>query len=527
MVRLFLLFSLLVLLTFTNLGLNAIWQPNEAFYAETAREILVNNDWLNLTYNGQPRLEKPPLTYWLTAASYKALGVSELSTRIVPFLSALLTALLLIFYGRKLKSWRFGLAAAIVWLSALQVFALARYDAPEMPLTFFLSASLVFLHLYDLARGVKRKLYLLLSGVFLSLALLTKGIPFVAIYLGGWFFYLLLKGLVEENFSLKGLIKSFIPPLLVSIVASLLVLGWYYYAYLHYGELFVKVFYSEVIHRALNEQKPLQPLFYLAVILWAFFPFSLHFYYGLIGLTFRLRRDYSYLTFPLAWTIAVLLAFTAAKGKIPVYILPAFPAMALLTARLEGLEHPAVRVLNAVVLTLSAFLFLFGVYYFGFYKEPALWAVFILSLLLWFSLPSSQIVKGAVAIAPFMFLLVYSVLPFAERYRPYKPLFEFLNKNYPQSEYKLVCYKRFYKNFPFYRRAIVPKIDTLEELKKYRTAKVLLFSPKKLKGWRVVKEVKLYTRSESRFVNFLRDIKKGKHFKSFYFLVKTSSGQQR
>ena len=96
----FILLLLLFLLTFSNLGLNDIWQPNEAFYAETSREILEKGNWLDLTYNYEPRLEKPPLTYWLTALSYKFLGIGEWQTRLVPLLSTLLTAILLLLYGR-------------------------------------------------------------------------------------------------------------------------------------------------------------------------------------------------------------------------------------------------------------------------------------------------------------------------------------------------------------------------------------------------------------------------------------------
>ena len=176
------LFLLLALLSLSNLGLNDIWQPNEAFYAETSREILESGNWLNLTYNYEPRLEKPPMTYWLTALSYQLFGVGQWQTRLVPLLSTFATALLLLIYGRFIRSWRFGLTAALIFLSAIQVFALARYDSPEMPLTFFLSGAFITLHLY-----LERNSYswLALSALFLSVAMLVKGIPFLALYLGG------------------------------------------------------------------------------------------------------------------------------------------------------------------------------------------------------------------------------------------------------------------------------------------------------------------------------------------------------
>ncbi len=514
------LLALLVFLNFYNLGLNAIWQPNEAFYAETARELLVNKNPLELTFNGRPRLEKPPMTYWITAASFEKFGISEAAARLVPFLSALGTALLLILYGSLRLSFKKGLFAAVALLSSLQVFALARYDSPEMPLLFFLTGALVFLHLYDTARF--KPLWLLLSGVFLSLALLTKGIPFAAIYLGVWFVYKLLQGFIEGNFNLKSFLLSQIPPLAVALAASLPVLGWYLWAYNHYGELFVKTFYSEVLHRAFNKGKPLRPFFYLTVILWAFLPFSLHFYYSLVGLLTKFRRFAAAYLFPFSWFAVVLLLFTLAKGKIPVYILPAFPAMTLLLARLPDKEHPAIVLLNYLVFLLTSGVFLYLVLSYGFYRDPTIWVVFLLSIALWVSLKKADLLRNVVAIVPLLFLFVHSVLPFVERYRPYKPLFAELNAKYPQGEYKLVCLGSFFKNFPFYRGEIVPVVKNLKGLEGLRiTKKVLLFSEKPLKGWKVVKSVRLYTGSESRFLVMLKDIKKHKRFKEFYFLVRS------
>ncbi len=517
MTRTLLLLFALAILSFHNIGLNAIWQPNEAFYAETARELLLKDNWLDLTYNGEPRLEKPPATYWATALSFKAFGVNELSARLVPFLSALGTALLLILYGWRLRNFTFGVISAVVFLSALQVFALARYDSPELPLTFTLSGALVFLHLYDTTRF--KYLWLFLSGLFLSPALLVKGIPFLFLYWGIWFFYKLAGFLAEGNFTLGGFLKSQIPVWVVGILASLPLLVWYWWTYQHYGELFLKTFYSEVIHRAINPSKDWEPLFYLGVILWAFLPFSLHFYYSVLGLLIRFRREAAELLFPLSWFFVVLAAFTVAKGKIPVYILPAFPAMALLTARLWDKRHPALSFLNWFVLLLTLGVFLYTVYTFGFYKDATLWVVLVLSLALWFSFERADLLRSAVSIIPFMFLFTHSVLPFVEKYRPYKTLFAELNALYPKGEYRLVCLKSFFKNFPFYRGEVVPVVRTLGELKKFKTRKVLLFAPYKPEGWKVVKEVELYTGSESRFLVMLKDIKKHKRFKRFYFLV--------
>jgi len=513
MVLRFLTLLLVVVLYIAHLGLNDIWQPNEAFYAETAREILEKDNWLQLTYNYEPRLEKPPLTYWLTALSYEVFGIGEWQTRLVPLLSTFGTAILLLLYGRFLKSWRFGLTAALIFLAALQVFALARYDAPEMPLLFFLTGSFITLHLYLEGRG---KLFLPLSGLFLSLALLTKGIPFLALYLGTAALYLLLKWVLKE-IDLKRGIKTFLKITLWGILASLPVLVWYLYAYNHYGELFIKIFQSEVIHRAFNPNKGWNWGFYPVVILWAFLPFSLHFYYSLIGLLFRLK-EYKNLLFPLSWFVITLVAFTVAKGKIPVYILPAFPAMAVLTARLDGLRHPLIEGLNYLILLLLSAAFLFSLHFLDTITNLALWSFFLLALALWVSLNRYELMRNIIAAIPILYLFVFTVLPFVEKYRPYKEVITELKSRF--ADKKFLCLGYFYKNFPFYWRGKVYVLRSEEELKNFKPEEVLLFSPKPLKGWKIVKRVELYTGSESRFLVFLKDIKRHKRFREFYFLVR-------
>jgi 4-amino-4-deoxy-L-arabinose transferase-like glycosyltransferase len=511
-----LLLSVVGLLNLYHLGLNDIWQPNEAFYAETAREILERGNWLDLTYNYEPRLNKPPMTYWLTAVSYKIFGISEWTTRLTPLLSALFTALLLFYYGRKIKDALTGLFAAVVFLTALQVFSLARYDSPEMPLTFFLTGALVFYHLHLRER---KTFFLLLSGIFLSAAILTKGIPFLAIFWGTIFLYHLLEDLLSQSFNLLRFLKKMFKPLLVGFLASLPTLGWYYYAYLHYGELFVQTFYSEVIHRAINPHKGFNWSFYLVVILWAFLPYSLHFYYSLLGYLLKKLKEEKEFLFSLSWFLTTFGAFTVAKGKIPVYILPAFGGLAILTARLYDKYHRAISVLNALVLVILVVAFVYALFWLGFADDLLLWIVLFLSLALWAAVEGKHyLLRPAIAVIPILVLFTYKVLPWVEQYRPYKEVITQLKDQY--GDKKFVCLNWFFKDFPFYWRGKVYIIRSEEGLKKFDPKKVLLFTDKPLKGWKVVKKVELYTGSESRFLVMLKDLKTHRRFKEFYFQVK-------
>src|SRR5438874_7180436 len=72
-----------------RLGYPSFWDPDEATYAETTREMLAAHTWLVPTYDGQPFFDKPPLFYALQMTSFTIFGATELAARLVPALSAI------------------------------------------------------------------------------------------------------------------------------------------------------------------------------------------------------------------------------------------------------------------------------------------------------------------------------------------------------------------------------------------------------------------------------------------------------
>ncbi len=85
------------------LALNALplTDPDEVFYAQTAREMLATPSLLTPLLFGQPQFEKPPLTYWLLAASFALLGEHPWTARLVPALFGVLGALATFLFGRR------------------------------------------------------------------------------------------------------------------------------------------------------------------------------------------------------------------------------------------------------------------------------------------------------------------------------------------------------------------------------------------------------------------------------------------
>src|SRR5688572_11720766 len=87
-------------LFFVDLGGSAIWDANEAFYVETPREMIERGDYVFPTFNYEPRVNKPVLSYWIVAAFYKLFGVSVAVQRIPNAIGGVLLVLITFFLGR-------------------------------------------------------------------------------------------------------------------------------------------------------------------------------------------------------------------------------------------------------------------------------------------------------------------------------------------------------------------------------------------------------------------------------------------
>src|SRR5262249_48894971 len=92
-------------------------EPEDAQYAEVAREMAVAGDWTVPLYGGHPYLQKPPLFFWLVLAAYSGLGIQDWTARLVPCAAGLGTILVTFWWGRKVAGLRTGLAAA--WILCL------------------------------------------------------------------------------------------------------------------------------------------------------------------------------------------------------------------------------------------------------------------------------------------------------------------------------------------------------------------------------------------------------------------------
>lgn len=110
-----------------------VFKVQEVRVAETAREMLESGDWVVPRYNGDLRLQKPPLPYWLTAISYRLAGVGEVTTRLPSVLFGLLAATLIWLWAQREIGLRAAANSALILVTSyigLRYFRSGEADAP-------------------------------------------------------------------------------------------------------------------------------------------------------------------------------------------------------------------------------------------------------------------------------------------------------------------------------------------------------------------------------------------------------------
>src|SRR6266511_3118296 len=168
------LIALAALLHVVTIGTGDLYSETEGQYAGAAREMVASHDWLLPTNNGIPRLQKPPLLYWLIIASYKILGVNEAAARLPVALAVVATVALIFLIGEKLSDYWRGFIAGLIYLSFCGTFLLARIVMPEPLVTAFMTGAM-FCGICGYQRKRHRPLWFAGVWIFVALTCLTKG----------------------------------------------------------------------------------------------------------------------------------------------------------------------------------------------------------------------------------------------------------------------------------------------------------------------------------------------------------------
>ena len=300
-----------------GIGGTALLEPDEPVYAETAKEMIRFGDYLSPRIYNEFWYDKPPVFYWLVAASIRLFGgFSELAARLPAALMAIGSILMTALAAARLFGARTGFWSGIVMGTSIILMYRGKASVTDSTLLFFMTAALFsFIH---------RQYWLMYLAC--GLAVMTKG-PIGVVFPGGIiFFYLLATRQLEQ------ILRMHVVRGLLLVVA--VGLPWYLYMYEVHGMAFIYEFIG--FHNVSRFTAPLHPVrahwwFYLPVVVLGFFPWT-----GLIFQSVKnaFRRSFGeeaqLLVFFQTWWIFVLIFFSIAQTKQVSYMLLLTPPLAVI-----------------------------------------------------------------------------------------------------------------------------------------------------------------------------------------------------
>jgi 4-amino-4-deoxy-L-arabinose transferase-like glycosyltransferase len=340
--NLLLLLLVTLLIWFGTLEYRKLVRPDEGRYAEIPREMVATGDWLTPRLNGIKYFEKPALQYWATAAAYEVFGEHAWTSRLWSALTGFLGVLFAAFAGCRLFGARAGLYAALVLGSSLLYALIAHINTLDMGVTFFMGAGLMGFLLAQ-REGVaprERRNWMWFTWASLALSVLSKGL--IGVVLPGA--VLVLYSLLERDFALWKRLHLLSGLAIFMLIAA----PWFIAVSLANPEFFHFFFIHEHFERFLTKvHHRVQPW-------WSFVPLlllgMLPWVVTMIDTLLRAwghepgRRDHvKPQRFLLIWSVFIFVFFSASSSKLPSYILPIFPALALLIG--VRLDHMRARTL--------------------------------------------------------------------------------------------------------------------------------------------------------------------------------------
>jgi 4-amino-4-deoxy-L-arabinose transferase-like glycosyltransferase len=359
----------MAVLFYLQLGSYPLFDVDEPRYAEAAREMLARGNWITPYFNDVVRFDKPVMFYWLIAGSYKLFGINEFAARLVSAMAATGTVGLTAWAASRWGSPRWALMAGLMLASCLEVTGLARMSVTDMTLTLWLTGCSWCL----LGTVLETPRWWVLAGVFSGLALLTKG-P-VGLVLPGAIVvvYSLLVGRFKATFT-NGWFA------LGTLLAVAIAAPWYMAAGGENGMAFwnALVFHNVDRFSTVVSGHKQFPFFYPVVLIAGFLPWSVYLPATLAQWlpqfkTFwqQLKQNQAsgsaeltaYLAlYCLVWAVGVYGFFEASQTKLLTYILPMFPAIAVLVsgAFWQQATHPITHPKAASALSTSGVLLWLG-----------------------------------------------------------------------------------------------------------------------------------------------------------------------
>lgn len=492
------LLSCLLIFFFTlQLGNRPFATPDEARYVEIPREMIATGDYITPRLNGIKYFEKPPLFYWLQSASIKAFDLQEGPMRLWVTFFAFIGCLATYAFGKANFGRTTGIFSTFVLGSSVLYFSLSRLIILDMPVSILVTLILFsFYQGFQATAGPRRRLWFYCFSIACALGVLTKGImalaipgPIIVLWLtltGGW----------------RRTLPVYLPTSL--LLFFLIAAPWHILVSLKNPEFAYKYFIVEHFMRYTTDvhlrYKPVW--FFIPILIIGFLPWTA-FLPTAISDAWKNRKS-SLNSYLLIWAGWVFAFFSVSNSKLIPYILPLFPAMALLIGKcLSDVWNNAAPQNKKSLYTYNSFfsiaLCLLGgavtIYFPELLEEKAnllpyihslMWIFFISGLLTLtyiqrkdtylslenlagsifvriFNLRSAQVVIGILCASSIAILItLINAAPYIQR-PSIKPLAEIIQSQ-KKSEDRVVSFMAYYQDLPVYTRQTVTVVEAKGEL---------------------------------------------------------------
>ena len=313
------------------IGVRPLFSPDEARYVEIPREMLADHDFVTPRLNGARYFEKPVMGYWLIAGAVRVFGENAFAGRFMPAMSTGLAALIVLLLAAKMTGKReVGLYAAGVYLLMPLVFIVGTTCTLDAMFSLFVTATVASFYCavegYLAKKRLNCVLWLLATGAAAGCAFLTKGflafaLPVMAV----------LPWLIWE----KRWKAIFVLPWLPLVAALVVIAPWAilvhraqpdFWRYFVVEEHFARFFGGE------EAEHPHGPFYFVLTLIWGAAEWlllspAIGYGFGKIGV--RGEKN-SWFRFLICWFAGPFLFLSASSGKLPTYILPCFPAIAIM-----------------------------------------------------------------------------------------------------------------------------------------------------------------------------------------------------
>lgn len=337
------------------LGNVHLFDWDEINFAESAREMLETGDFFRVQINYEPFWEKPPFFFWLQVISMKLFGINEFAARFPNALIGITSLITLYYIGRKLVSEKFGMIWSLVYLASILPHLYFKSGIIDPVFNFFIFLSIYFLIL-TLQKATNKSLNSLLAGIFIGLAIITKGPVGLLVLILCFIIYLIFK---------KGRVKIPILSVIIFFISSLAVTFlWFGYETINNSPWFILEFVQyqiELLTEPVAGHE--QPIYYhFVVVLLGCFPMSILALPAFRKKASEVPFDFTLWMKILFWVVMIL--FTIVKTKIVHYsslsYLPlSFLAATALYPRLGENQH--FKLHKAIKISFLVIGFIFGI----------------------------------------------------------------------------------------------------------------------------------------------------------------------